>query len=88
MVAEQSSIEQVAVPRQGMEVRGALGKLLGKVGQVTSDASGTPTNFTVQHGLFGRKQKWIPAGEIKQVTDDTVVLRFTIVEFKELPNAG
>ena len=88
MVAEQSSIEQVAVPREGMEVRGAIGKLLGKVGQVETDTSGSPTSITVQHGLLGRKQKQIPATAIKQVTDDTVVLRFTVVEFKELPNAG
>lgn len=88
MVTEQSSIEQVAVPREGMEVRGAIGKLLGKVGQIATDTSGSPTSITVQHGLRGRKQKQIPATAIKQVTDDTVVLRFTIVEFKELPNAG
>ena len=88
MVAEQSSIEQVAVPRQGMEVRGAAGKLLGKVGRVIEDAAGQASSITVQHGLLGRKQKQIPAGEIKQVTGDTVVLRFTIVEFKELPDLG
>ena len=88
MVVEPSSIEQVAVPREGMEVRGALGKLLGKVGQVATDTSGSPTSITVQHGLLGRKQKQIPATAIKQVTDDTVVLSFTVVEFKELPNTG
>jgi len=88
MVAEQSSIEQVVVPREGMEVRGAAGKLLGKIGQVTTDTSGSPASITVQHGLLGRKQKQIPATAIKQVTDDTVVLRFTVVEFKELPNVG
>jgi sporulation protein YlmC with PRC-barrel domain len=88
MVVEQSSIEQVAVPREGMEVRGAIGKLLGKVGSVEANASGGPVSITVQHGLFGRKSKQVPASAIKQVTDDTVVLRFTVVEFKELPNIG
>jgi hypothetical protein len=88
MVADQSSIEQVAVPREGMEVRGALGKLLGKVGQVATDASGAPSSINVQYGLLGRKQKQIPATAIKQIKDDRVVLSFTVVEFKELPNAG
>lgn len=86
MVAEQSSIDRIAVPREGMEVRGALGKLLGKVANVATDDTGQPSSITIQHGLFGRKHKQIPAGEIKQVTDDGVVLRFTVVEFKELPD--
>jgi hypothetical protein len=70
MVAEQSSIEQMAVPREGMEVRGAIGKLLGKVGAVSSDSSGQPASITVQHGMFGRKSKLIPASAIKEVTDE------------------
>lgn len=57
MVAEQSSIDRIAVPRVGMEVRGAAGKLLGKVGNVAGDATGQLANITIQHGLFGRKQK-------------------------------
>ena len=88
MVTAQSSIDKVAVPREGMEVRGAAGKLLGKVGQVSTDESGTPATITIRHGFRGRKQKQVPAQAIKEVTDDTVVLQFTVVEFKELPNLG
>jgi|GEM_PF-3992608 len=88
MVAEQSSIEQLGIPREGMEVRGAVGRLLGKVGKVSMDGAGQPETIVVQHGLLGRKSKQIPISAVRQVTDDTVVLRFTVVEFKELPNAG
>lgn len=83
MVSELSSID-VAMLREGMEVRGAAGKLLGKVGEIVGDGTGQPVNFTIQHGILGRKRKVIPVHEIKQVTDEGVVVKFTLVEFKEL----
>lgn len=86
MVAEMSSTDRGAVPSEGMEVRGAAGRLLGKIGQVNEDADGQTTSIVVQHGMLGRKQKQVPASAIKQVTDASVVLCFTVVEFKELPN--
>jgi hypothetical protein len=88
MVAETSPIDHTAAPREGMEVRGALGKLLGKVGRVDTDDMGQPASITIKHGLLGRKEKQVPAHEIKEVTGDTVVLRFTVVEFKQLPDLG
>jgi hypothetical protein len=70
-----------------MIVRGALGKQLGSIADVTADTTGgTPASFTIKHGLLGRKLKRIPTHEVKEIQGDTVFLRFTRAEFKELPN--
>jgi sporulation protein YlmC with PRC-barrel domain len=72
-----------------MKVRGSAGKLLGTVGQVESDpTTGEPVSFTIRYGLLRRKEKRIPTHEIKQIADDTIVLRFTRGEFKELPDTS
>jgi sporulation protein YlmC with PRC-barrel domain len=73
----------------GMPVRGAAGKLLGSIGRiVTDEETGEVTTFTIKHGLFDRKVKEVPVHEIKQVTDEAVILRFTKADFKLLPDIG
>lgn len=88
MATEQSSSATGAIDVQpGMPVRGALGKVLGSVGQLVPDEqTGEVTAFTIRHGLFDRKVKTVPANEIKQVAEGAVILRFTKTEFKLLPD--
>lgn len=70
----------------GMTVKGSNGRKLGTVDQVIVDPSGDLTAFTVQHGLFGRKHKRIPADLVRQVEDDAVVLSISATEFNMLPD--
>lgn len=70
---------------QGMRVADISGKSLGTVTEVTYDQYHEHlVSFTVQHGLFGRKHKPVPAHLIGQVTGDIVTLKFSAAEFKEL----
>lgn len=74
--------------REGMRVVDIRGKALGTATQARYDAAnGELAAFSVQHGLFGRKHKPVPAHLIKQVDDDVVTLKFSVAEFKELRDA-
>ncbi|MBX5445561.1 CBS domain-containing protein [Sphaerobacter sp.] len=85
---EEVAADEVAFPTigAGMVVKGANGRKLGTVDQVIVDSNGDLTAFTVQHGLFGRKHKRIPADLVGQVEDDAVVLSIAGTEFNMLPD--
>jgi hypothetical protein len=85
-IEQPSSVVGTIDIQPGMPVRGAFGKLLGSVGQIVTDETGEVTAFTIKHGIFDRKVKEVPAHEIKQVTDEAIILRFTKSEFKLLPD--
>lgn len=85
MMHNLSSRSAMILVSQGMRVVDQNGKALGKVTDVVYDeAAEQLTSFSVQHALFGRKRKPIPAHLVKQVTDGVVTLKFSIKEFKEL----
>jgi uncharacterized protein YrrD len=89
MATDQTTQSSETQLRAGLEVRGAKGKLLGSVDEVVQDPeSGEAVAFTVRHGLLGRKRKHLPAHTVQRVEGDTAILRFTIAEFKELPDGG
>lgn len=84
----EEELDAVAFPTigAGMTVKGSNGRKLGTVDQVIVDPNGELTAFTVQHGLFGRKHKRIPADLVGQVEDDAVVLSISGTEFNMLPD--
>lgn len=82
-MAAEDTLPSVAA---GQTVKGANGRKIGTVDQVIVDPNGNLSAFTVQHGLFGRKHKRIPADLIAQVTDDAVELSITGTEFNMLPD--
>lgn len=70
---------------EGMRVVDVRGKALGTVTSMRYDAiNGELVEFAVQHGLFGRKHKPVPAHLVKQIGDDALILKFSVEEFKEL----
>ena len=85
MVSNVPSRSAVTLVAQGMRVVDLGGKALGTVADVTYDQEIEQlAAFTVQHGLFGRKHKPIPAHLVKQVAEGVVTLKFSAKEFKEL----
>lgn len=71
--------------REGMRVVDVGGKVLGTATNVRYDTiTGELAEFVVQHGLFGRKHKPIPAHLVKQIGGDVVTVKFSVAEFKEL----
>ncbi|MGH9174746.1 MAG: PRC-barrel domain-containing protein [Vicinamibacterales bacterium] len=87
MAIDEASAARETGLRSGLEVRGAKGRLLGAVENVLHEpATGEPVAFTVRHGLFGRKRKHLPIHTVQRIDGAAVVLRFTITEFKQLPD--
>ena len=71
-----------------MKVIGTQGKVLGKVDTVELDpTSGSLVAITVRHGMFRKHVNRVPAGRVKHVNDNSVVLDFSAKAFKLLPDA-
>ncbi|HEX7101386.1 MAG TPA: CBS domain-containing protein [Nitrolancea sp.] len=68
----------------GMTVSGSDGSKLGQVSDLLSGVSGQMEAMVVEHGLFGRKHKKVPADLITGVGDDHVILTIGSTEFKQL----
>jgi len=68
----------------GMTVSGSDGDKLGQVSDLLTGVSGQLEAFVVEHGLFGRKHKKVPADLITSVGDDQVILTIGSTEFKQL----
>jgi len=68
----------------GMTVSGSSGSKLGQVSDMLVGVSGQLEAIIVEHGLFGRKHKKVPADLITSVGDDQVILTIDSPEFKAL----
>jgi len=68
----------------GMTVSGSSGSKLGQVSDMLVSASGHLEAIIVEHGLFGRKHKKVPADLITSVGDDQVIVTIDSPEFKAL----
>ena len=69
-----------------MRVIGEQGKPLGKVETLVHDSTtGAISAIVIRHGLLRRNQTLIPAEQVKQVNQDSVVLRYSQSAFKRLP---
>lgn len=69
-----------------MRVIGEQGKALGKVETLVHDSNtGALSAIVVRHGLLRRNQTLVPAEQVKQVNQDSVVLRYNQATFKRLP---
>ena len=69
-----------------MRVIGEQGKPLGKVETLVHDSTtGAISALVIRHGLLRRNQTLVPADQIKQVNQDSVVLRYSQSSFKRLP---
>lgn len=85
VVSDMTPGAALAALREGMRVVDINGKPLGTATAIHQvDTTGEIAHFTVQHGLFGRKHKPVPAHLIKQITGDVATLKFSAAEFKEL----
>ena len=83
-----AGIDPNAYLRLQLRVVGEQGKTLGKVEALDHDpATGQLTGILVRHGLLGRSYTQVPAGKVKWVNQDSVVLQFTRSKFKKLPPA-
>jgi uncharacterized protein (TIGR02271 family) len=70
----------------GTTVRGTDGDKIGKVGQVYfDDATGRPAWVTVQTGLFGTRESFVPV-DSADVRDGEVTVPFTKDKVKDAPN--
>ncbi len=80
------TIDPKSYLRTQMRVIGEQGKVLGKVETLVHDSNtGLISAIVVRHGLLRRDQTLIPADHVKQVNQDSVVLRYTPTAFKKLP---
>jgi CBS domain-containing protein/sporulation protein YlmC with PRC-barrel domain len=68
----------------GMTVNGSSGSKLGQVSDMLVGVSGQLEAIVVEHGLFGRKHKKLPADLITSVGDDQVMVTIDSPEFKAL----
>jgi CBS domain-containing protein/sporulation protein YlmC with PRC-barrel domain len=68
----------------GMTVSGSDGSKLGEVSDLLSSVSGQLEALVVEHGLFGRKHKKVPADLITSADNDQVTLTIGSTEFKQL----
>lgn len=71
--------------RSGMRVSGGQGKAIGKISALEHDATEHVVALVVQHGLIRRNRTRIPVTEVKQVNQDSVVLKLTRAQFQKLP---
>jgi len=78
---EQGPLAQVSA---GMTVNGSSGSKLGQVSDMLVGVSGQLEAIVVEHGLFGRKHKKLPADLITGVDADQVVVTIDSPEFKAL----
>jgi uncharacterized protein (TIGR02271 family) len=70
----------------GSTVRGTDGDKIGKVGQVYfDDATGQPAWVTVQTGLFGTKETFVPV-DSADVRDGDLTVPYTKDKVKDAPN--
>jgi uncharacterized protein YrrD len=67
-----------------MTVSGSSGSKLGQVSDMLVGISGQLEAIVVEHGLFGRKHKKVPADLITSVSEDQVNLTIDSPEFKSL----
>jgi uncharacterized protein YrrD len=80
------SVDPKSYLRTQMRVVGQQGKALGKVDTLVHDSNtGLISAIVVRHGLLRRNQTLIPAEQVKQVNQDSVVLRYSPTAFKKLP---
>jgi len=78
---DSNQIEQVI----GQSVHGRDGDKLGKVGQVyLDDETGKPEWATVQTGLFGTKESFVPLAQA-DLTDDGLTVPYTKDQVKDAP---
>lgn len=80
------TIDPKSYLRTQMRVIGEQGKALGKVDTLVHDSNtGLLSAIVVRHGWLRRDQTLIPADHVKQVNQDSVVLRYSPAVFKKLP---
>jgi sporulation protein YlmC with PRC-barrel domain len=73
----------------GMRVLGGHGKALGKVETLERDnTSGQLQALVVRHGLFKNQLTSVPAGRVKWVNADSVILDLAPAMFKKLPKVA
>ncbi len=78
-----------SVIREGMVVKGGMGKRLGTVSTLVIDpATGKMESFVVRRGLLRKMHKRVSLGQIRHVNSDSVVVRLSLKEFTRLPDAG
>jgi hypothetical protein len=81
-----AGIDPRAMLRPKMRVLGAAGRALGRVDTLEYDAvTGYLNSLVVRHGKFGRTHTFVPADQVTQINEDSVMLHLSLVEFQKLP---
>jgi uncharacterized protein (TIGR02271 family) len=72
----------------GQPVYGADGDKIGRLGHIyVDDATGSPEWITVETGLFGIRESFVPVASA-EVTDDGVTVPFTKDQVKDAPSVS
>lgn len=71
-----------------MRVVGEQGKALGKVQSLEHDTDGLVSALTVRHGLLKNKSTRVTIADVKQVNEDSVILKYSPAAFKRLAKAN
>ena len=72
----------------GQSVYGNDGDKIGRLGQVfVDDTTGQPEWITVETGLFGMRETFVPIAQA-ELTSDGVTVPFTKEQVKDAPNVG
>jgi uncharacterized protein YrrD len=85
MEATAANVDPRSYLKPQMRVVGEQGKALGKVEALEHDAEGRVMAITVRHGLLKNKRTRVGASAVKQVNQDSVILKYSPAAFKRLP---
>jgi hypothetical protein len=88
MEATAANVDPRSYLKPNMRVVGEQGKALGKVEHLEHDADGQLTAITVRHGLFKKASTRVDAAEVKQVNQDSVMLKYSPAAFKRMAKSG
>jgi sporulation protein YlmC with PRC-barrel domain len=88
MEATAANVDPRSYLKPQMRVVGEQGKALGKVDEIEHDAAGQVTSITVRHGLLKKTSTRIDAVQIKQVNQDSVMVKYSPSAFKRLAKSA
>lgn len=88
MEATAANVDPRSYLKPRMRVVGEQGKALGKVEHLEHDTDGRLTAITVSHGLFRKTSTRVGAADVKQVNEDSVMLKYSPAAFKRLAKGG
>ena len=81
-----AGVDPQSMLRPKMRVLGAAGRTLGRVDTLEYDAvSGNLNSLVVRHGRFGRTHTFVPAEQVSQINEESVLLHLSLEDFQSLP---